>query len=350
MSYQREFARRLRVGIVGVGDHAYRNILPALHYLPVELVAMCDLNASLLESTAREYGVPRAYTDSRQMYAEANLDAMLICVGPRVHADLTIEALQAGLHVWVEKPPAMRARDIARIEAARGDRICAVGFKKAYMPVTRKAKELIAEPGFGQLRSLLAVYPMTIPQDGQRVLESGQYHNWLANGCHPLSFMIAVGGLVRDVTTLRGPGEDAVGVVYLQFEQGAAGVLHLAGGAPQGQPIERYDLFGEGHSISIENSVKISYHRGVPFDYRAQTDFTGAGTSTGTVSWEADHALATLENKGIFVQGIFDELLDFCSAVLEERSLNVADLEFAGHVMEVYEAALISNGQPVKVS
>ncbi len=43
------------MGIVGVGSHAYRNILPALHYLPVSLVAMCDLNAELLAQTAAEY-------------------------------------------------------------------------------------------------------------------------------------------------------------------------------------------------------------------------------------------------------------------------------------------------------
>ena len=47
MSYQREFERRLNVGVVGVGSHAYRNILPTLHFLPVRLVALCDLNLDL---------------------------------------------------------------------------------------------------------------------------------------------------------------------------------------------------------------------------------------------------------------------------------------------------------------
>ncbi len=48
MSYQRQFARTLRVGVVGVGSHAYRNVLPTLHYLPVRLAALCDLNEELL--------------------------------------------------------------------------------------------------------------------------------------------------------------------------------------------------------------------------------------------------------------------------------------------------------------
>jgi predicted dehydrogenase len=349
MSYQREFERRLRVGVVGIGSHSYRNILPAFHYLPVEVVALCDLNESILERTAREYGVPATFTDTARMYAEVELDAVFMCVGPQKHPELVIEALDAGLHVWMEKPPAMRASEVETMIAHRRDRVCAVGFKKASMPAVRKAAELMAREEFGRLRSMLAVYPMTIPSDGERILQNRQFVNWLANGCHPLSLMLALGGEVEQVTALLGPGEDTVGAVGLQFVSGAMGVFHLAGGAPRSQALERYDFFGEGKAICIENSAKISYHRGAPFDYKHQRDFTAPGTETGTVVWEASHTLATLENKGLFIQGIYDELLDFCEAVLDRRPLRIATLEFALHVMQVYEAALISHGQPVKL-
>ena len=55
MSYQREFENRLNVALVGVGSHAYRNILPTLHYVPVRLKALCDLNFDLAKKTAEEY-------------------------------------------------------------------------------------------------------------------------------------------------------------------------------------------------------------------------------------------------------------------------------------------------------
>ena len=42
MSYQREFEKRLRVALVGIGSHAYRNILPVFHFLPVHLMAVCN--------------------------------------------------------------------------------------------------------------------------------------------------------------------------------------------------------------------------------------------------------------------------------------------------------------------
>lgn len=158
-------------------------------------------------------------------------------------------------------------------------------------------------PTSGTWRSLLAIYPMTIPVDRARVLETGEFCNWLANGCHPLSLMLSLGGRVSSVTTLLGPGEQAVGVVYLQFASGASGVFHLAGGTPQSHAVEQYELFGDNRAISIENGAHVAYHRGIPFNYWVQRDFTAPGLDSGSVVWEANQCLATLKNEAIFVQG-----------------------------------------------
>lgn len=349
MSYQRDYEKRLRVGLVGVGSHAYRNILPALHHLPVRLVALCDIDEQKLKRTAEEYPVTALYTQSAKMYAEVELDAVLLCVGPRQHPELAIEALEAGLHVWMEKPPAMRASEVQAMIAARGDRICAVGFKKAYMPAICKAKELMSQPEFGDLRSLLGIYPMSIPSDGEGVLERREYCNWLQNGCHPVSAMVELGGRVESVTTILGPGKEAVGAVCLQFINGAVGIFHLAAGSPGGVPFERYQLFGQNRSITIENNERVIYQRGTPMNYHRGTSFTAPGLDSGAIVWEAQHSLASLENKGLFIQGMFDELLDFCQAILEPRPVRTADLDFALHVMRIYEAGLLSRGQPMRI-
>jgi predicted dehydrogenase len=349
MSYQREYERTLRVGVVGVGSHAYRNILPALHYLPVTLTGLCDINAELVKRTAQQYGVP-AFVDASEMYSTAGLDAALICVGPKQHAQLATEALRAGLHVWIEKPPGVRAADVEAIMAHAGDRTCAVGFKKAYLPAVRKARELAAGSDFGQLHSLLAVYPMTIPRDGADVLAGGHITNWLANGCHPLSAMLALGGDVSTIRTVRGPGEQAHGAVHLQYTSGAIGTFYLAGGSPNGRPAERYELLGDRRAITIDDSVKVTYDRGIPFDYASQRDFTFPGTDTGSVVWTLEHRLATLENMSLFVQGIVDELLDFCTCALDGRTTPLCDLQFALQVMRIYEAALLSSGDTVPIA
>lgn len=349
MSYRREYDRKLRIGLVGAGSHAYRNIIPALHFLPVTWAGLCDLNEALARRTADEYGGLPVFAEAERMYSELDLDAVLLCAGPRQHPDLAVQALAAGLHVWMEKPPGMRAADVEKIRAAAGDRVCAVGFKKAYMPAVAKARELIALPEFGGMRSILAVYPMTIPRDGAGVLDRGEFTNWLGNGCHPLSLMVELGGRVHAVRTVRGRGADPSGAVHLEYHSGAIGTFVLAGGAPPGYPIERYDIFGNGRVVSIEDSERVVYHRGTPLDYARQRDFTTPGLETGSIVWQPEHRLATLENTGLFVQGIFDELYDFCGAVLDGRPLRTADLSFALQVMQIYEVALLSDGQSVPV-
>lgn len=352
MSYQREFDKRLKLAVVGVGSHCYRNILPALHHLPVELVAFCDLDEDVMRRTAREYGVSRCYKESKELYEKEKLDAVAICVGPRQHPALASEAFEAGVHVWMEKPPAMRASEVEELIRARGDRVGMVGFKKAFMPATRKAIELMVEGDYGPVRSVLGVYPMDIPRDGAGTLERGEITNWLANGCHPLSFLLAVGGPVAAVATHRsGKGG---GALVLEFESGAVGNLHLADGASASQPVELYAVFGSRGHLTIENGQRVALHRGIPFKYGRTTSFAPPGEDSGAVVWEPQTMLGTLENKSAFVQGTYEELRVFCELVLGERKARrgraePSCLEFAHHLMEVYEAALLSQGERVPV-
>mgnify|MGYP003314990943 CR=1 FL=1 len=123
MSYQREFDKRLRVGLVGVGSHGYRNLLPTMHYLPVEVISICDAKIDLAERTAPEFGVQSCYDSTEAMYREEDLDAVFLCVSPEAHPDLAREALDAGLHVWMEKPPAVLASEVETMISHRGDRV-----------------------------------------------------------------------------------------------------------------------------------------------------------------------------------------------------------------------------------
>ena len=338
MTYQRDFTRRLDVALVGAGSHAYRNLLPAMHYLPVRLRAICDVDRARAQSAADEYGVRAVYTSTADMYRAEKLDAVFLCVSPQLHPELVCEALDAGLHVWLEKPPAMRAAEIETMIRHRKDRIAVVGFKKVFMPATRKAIEIISQPGFGPLWSMLAQYPMSIPENGREILERREATNWLGNGVHPLSLMLAVGGEVQNVHVHRGKPEG--GACVLLFKSGAVGNLHLAAGASLSMPAERYAFFGKGGMVTIDNNLRVTWHRGIPFEYGRTTSFAPDGFDHGALYWEPQNSLATLENKAIFTQGFYGEMMHFCECVLAGKPATDGSLEFALHLMKVYEAAL----------
>lgn len=344
MSYQREYEKRLRVGLVGIGSHTYRNLLPAFHYLPVTLEAVCNRSDhKQLELTAAEYGC-RGYQSTKEMYETENLDAVFICVSPQTHAELVEEALDAGLHVWVEKPPAMRASEIKHLIDRKDDKTVLFGFKKVFMPAAQKAFEIMNSEQYGKTKSMLAVYPMTMPRRGEEILEQGTFTNWLGNGCHPLSLLLAAGGRASSVVTHV--NEKGSGSVILEFENGLIANLHLASGP---FPLERYDFFGESWHLEIENCSKVTLQRGIPFQYGVTNNFAPEGDASGAVVWEPQNSLATLENKALFLQGIYGEMMHFCECVMMHKKPEYCDLEFAYQVMQVYEAALLSNGEKVQM-
>jgi predicted dehydrogenase len=347
MDYQRDAQRRIRVGIVGAGSHSYRNIFPTLTYLPLELVAVADIDADRAAQTAKQYGATSSYTSAQEMYEKADIEAVILCVSPQMHPSLTVNAFKAGLHVWMEKPAAMVAEEVETMIAAQGDRVCVVGYKKAFMPAVRKAVELLAMDDVGPLRSIVGMYPMSIPENGRKVLDDREATNWLANGCHPLAVFLELGGDVASVTTHR--GRHGGGALIIEHTNGAVSNLHLAQGAPMFQPFERYTIYANSQSIEIENSRRISYQRGIDFKYATGTSFAPPGLTGGAIVWEAQDGLNTLENKAVFTQGLHGELQHFCDSILDGRPATIGSLAFALKLTRVYEAALLSAGESVSI-
>ncbi len=351
MSYQREFEKRLRVAVIGVGSHSYRNILPALHYLPVELVALCDLNLPLAQKTAAEYGVPHCYTSATEMYRQEKLDAVLLCVSPRAHPPLACEALAAGLHVWMEKPAGTCLADVDMMLAAQGNRVVTIGYKKAFMPAVTKIRELLAMPAHQPIRTILAQYAVTVPKDGAAVLREKRASGWLANGCHPLAFLLAVGGPVKALTTHHGRGDDSV--VVLEYASGALGTLHCASGLDKlgnSQPAEVFTVYAQKATISVQNGGRLTYQRGIPFVYSETTTYAPPGIDHGAIVWEPQNCLATLENNPLFTQGMYGSLKAFCDQALGGPLIHDGSLKFAHELTAIYEAALLSGGERRLVS
>ena len=339
--------RRLRAGVVGIGSHCRRNILPATRHVPMDLVAFCDVDVSRARVLAAGYGVQAVYEHLGDMLARERLDVVLLVVGPHLHPKLACEALEAGVHVWMEKPPGRRVSDVLDIRAAQKDRVVVVGFKKAFTPATRKVVELFESDDHGPLRSMASIYPLDVPEDGSRVLAEGAPNRW-SDCCHPLAAMTAVGGPVAAVTVHR--AALGGGACIVEFASGAVGTLHLASGAASSQPLERYEFYGTGCHAVIENGTRVTFQRGIPFRYGETTTYVPPGLGHGAIVWEPQNMLATPENQPLFTQGIVGSLEHFCACVLEGRQATIGDTAMALHLMQIYEAGLLSDGQRIELT
>jgi predicted dehydrogenase len=338
---------RIRVGLVGAGSHARRNILPTLTYLPVDLVAICDKEADRAGEAARQFGA-HPYTKTAEMYAEEELDAVFLVVSPTLHPDLAIEAFGAGLHVWTEKPAAVSTARIDDMISARGDRVCIIGYKKSFMPAVVKARELLGLAEAGPLVSLLGVYPVGVPDVEPDAAGAFPVSNWLTSGCHALSVLRVVGGPVESVVVHR--TSQGGGACVLRHTSGTVSNLHLAVGASKFQPCEQYLFVTENGSVHIGNSRKVTYQRGLTVAYDEDFTFAPPGLDSGAIVWEAQDTMATMQGKNVVTQGIYGALSAFCLAVQEKEIPDSGTLEFARDVTAIYEAALRSHGEHIAVS
>jgi len=111
------------------------------------IVAVCDARRRLAEAVAKRYHIERWFTDYREMLAQVDCEAVVAIMGPPAHVPIALAAMQAGKHVYLEKPAATclaDAMELARVAAA--NRVhCQIGYMKRYDAGMRLARERIAQ-------------------------------------------------------------------------------------------------------------------------------------------------------------------------------------------------------------
>ena len=102
---------RKRVGLIGCGWYGKSDLLRLIQVAPVEVVSLCDVDKTMVAEAAEIVSTrqkskkkPRTFGDYRQMLAQKDLDLVLIVTPDHWHALPMIEAVRAGLDVWVQKP------------------------------------------------------------------------------------------------------------------------------------------------------------------------------------------------------------------------------------------------------
>jgi len=122
-----------------------------------DLAWLCDLSPELQERFTSRYPQSRMTAAFDEMLADPELEAIVIATPVVTHYELAKRALEAGKHVFVEKPPALtaaEAEDLATTAEER-DLVCMPGHLLLYHPAVKKVKELISS---GELGEVLCVY------------------------------------------------------------------------------------------------------------------------------------------------------------------------------------------------
>ncbi len=110
--------RKVKVGVVGCGVVATAYYLPYLMQMDdVDLVAVCDRFETRTRASARLFGAREQYLDYAEMIARADIEAVFILTAPGTHGPFTLQAVEAGKHVLLQKPMATSMQEARNIHA-----------------------------------------------------------------------------------------------------------------------------------------------------------------------------------------------------------------------------------------
>ncbi len=142
-----------KTAIVGAGgiSRAHLRALSKLDY--VEVIGVADVVPGKAQEYAKTYGIPRAFDSVETLLDLPNLDSVHVCTFNQAHREPTVKALNAGLHVIVEKPMAARLKDAtAMVEASRSNnRILMCAIKSRFSDDVITAREIFESGALGRI-------------------------------------------------------------------------------------------------------------------------------------------------------------------------------------------------------
>lgn len=144
----------MKCGIIGCGVIAATHAAGYRQIPSTELISCCDLIPERAAELAEKFGIPRVYTDYREMLADPELDAVSICTDHASHAEIFCAALDAGKHAICEKVPGRVPEDLEKMlkTAAAHPELAASGiFQHRFNPGNIALREVIRQGKLGKL-------------------------------------------------------------------------------------------------------------------------------------------------------------------------------------------------------
>lgn len=350
----------IKAGFIGCGSHSFRNLYPAMQFTPVDLVAVCDLKYQKAEAFAAKFGAKSAYSDYRQMLKNEKLDAVFICIGyddrgRPLYPPIANDCLEAGCHVWMEKPPAVscgEVEEMQRVAKGMGKNVV-VGFKKIFAPANEKACALVRSCEFGQPQLVTLQYPLKVPEAVEfhdfRVRGiNNQVNDFLDHICHPASLMIHLLGMPESLHCDR--SSSGAGIATFRFASGSIASIVFTQGSSLNGGMERTLIVSDsGQHVTVENNIRVTHNKLPPIGYGDAPYFYGGGAGEGAETWEPEFSLGQLYNKGLFILGYYNEVNEFARSILDCRPPQKGTLDQAWMVTRIFEAFAEGPGKDINL-
>jgi len=340
----------LRFGVVGCGQIAPLHLAAIAHNPRARLVATCDIVPERAKAAAERFGAEYDEADYEELFRSGELDAVSLCLPHHLHADATVAAARAGIHVFCEKPIATTPEDADRVIAAceRAGIRLGICYQNRYNRASQVLRQAVDQGRFGRL--LHAGITFQNRKTPDYYTRDDWHGRWATEGggalttqtIHTLDLMLwllgparavqaSIAALVHDIEV-----EDTAAVA-IEFASGALGVVTstTAGHAFWSQRLE---------VVGTEGKAVVCNNRVVGWDFA-----DGAPDRQAVLA--INEMAGVPDERGRYGPGHERILRDFADSVLDDRPFaldghegrKISDLLWA-----IYESARLGRKVPVR--
>ncbi len=153
--------KKLKIGLVGCGWAGATLHLPALESIDnAQVVALADIDQESLNRTGDKFHIKTRHTDYRNIMENGDVEAVAVCVPGSSHSEVALAALDAGKHVFIEKPLALSLDEVDFVVEKAKDSGCKamVGFNLRFHRLVRQARKVISEGKLGKIESVRSAW------------------------------------------------------------------------------------------------------------------------------------------------------------------------------------------------
>ena len=251
------------VAVVGAGNFATRVLIPALKTNEARLRLIASRGGLSSVLAGRKFGFESSTTNLQRVWDDPDCNVVFVATPHETHIDIAVEAIEAGRHVWIEKPLAIEREGLDRLEraAANSDAIVMAGFNRRFAPTV---VELVRDTrGRGPLCMSYTVNAGALPADHWLCDRSRGGGRVVGEACHFVDVLrfLAAAPIVESTAMRAADGA----TLSFRFDDGSIGSVHYFTTGHSSVPKERLEVFGGGRVWQLDNLRTLTAY-GAGFD------------------------------------------------------------------------------------
>lgn len=259
--------RNVVVSFVGAGNYATSVLIPAFKDAGAHMRSVASSAGVSALHAARKFGFDETTTDTNRIFSDNNSDAVVITTQHDSHSWLVLQALEAGKHVFVEKPLCLSLAELSQIESAYSKAcsqsttspVLMVGFNRRFAPQIKKMKHLLSGVS-GPKSFIMTVNAGAIPVDHWTQDAEAGGGRIIGEACHFIDLLRFMAGSPIESwskVTMNASTDDTV-TISLKFVDGSIGTVHYFANGTKAFPKERLEVFAAGRVLQLDNYRKLT--------------------------------------------------------------------------------------------